>query len=205
MAETKQAFSPITGGKAINPFVKSGVTYYFCEDTGTIFCNKLNQAGMVGGGHEQGRNNKEDNLTRISRIKSITTNEAPKVLDFGCGHGLLVNDMNANGCKAKGYDPFVPEFNQITKGYECITLIEVIEHITYPFDELNLIYNSLNEGGYVYVETSFSDWIKPDSFYVSPDVGHCTIWSHKGLDYIFQKFGFKVDKHINQNVRIYTK
>ena len=198
--------SIITGGEVTKTFVKSGVSYYTCNDTGTIFCKALDQSEKVGGIHEEGRNNEPDNLERVRRIKAITGLGNPKVLDFGCGNGLFMRFMNANGCEAYGYDPFVPEFTELKTGVDCVTLIEVVEHFSEPFGEFDVILSALNQGGKVYIETSFSDWINTkDSFYIEPSVGHCTIWSHKGLDYMMTKKGFKIEQPINRNVRVYSK
>jgi hypothetical protein len=53
------------------------------------------------------------------------------------------------------------------------------------------------------IETSFTDWLTPDDAYVEPTVGHCTIFSHIGLDHLMARFGFQPGVHINRNVRIY--
>jgi hypothetical protein len=84
-------------------------------------------------------------------------------------------------------------------------MVEVIEHLSSPFSELDHVYSKLKKGGKVYIETSFSDWLTKEDSYIEPSVGHCTIFSHKGLDYLMQAKGFKVGEHINQNVRVYIK
>lgn len=198
--------SIITGGEAVKTFVKGGFTYYTCADTGTIYCKALDQSEKVGGKHEQGRNNNPDNLERIRRIKMITGKDNPKVLDFGCANGLFLKDLNANGCEGYGYDPYVEGFTEITKGVDCISAVEVIEHFSAPFSEFDMMLEALNVGGLCYFETSFADWInKKEDEYIEPLVGHSTIWSHKGLDYIMQSKGFKIEPAINRNVRIYSK
>jgi hypothetical protein len=63
----------------------------------------------------------------------------------------------------------------------------------------------LKPGGKVMIETSFSDWLTEADSYIDPRIGHSTIFSHAGLDFLMKKHGFKVGKHINQNVRIYEK
>ena len=81
--------SPVTNVDGEFAFHKGGYDYYR-DNLGNLYCGKINQADMVGGGFEVERNNREDNQTRIQRIKALTAKTNPKVLDFGCGNGLLV-------------------------------------------------------------------------------------------------------------------
>ena len=196
--------SPVTNVDGEFAFHKGGYDYYR-DNLGNLYCGKINQADMVGGGFEVERNNPEDNNTRIQRIKALTAKTNPKVLDFGCGNGLLVKDMLAAGVEAEGYDEFNPEFKNIGFGYDAVTMVEVIEHLYEPFDELWLIRDVLNARGVVMIETSFTDWLKDDAPYIEPKVGHGMIFSHAGLDHLMVSKGFRVGNHINDNVRIYTK
>lgn len=202
MANKKK--SPITGFACEKAFIKGGVQYYR-DGLGNIFCKPLNQSEMVGGNNEMMRNNEADNLTRLQRAKDITGKPNPTILDFGCGNGMLVCFGKARGYNVLGYDLYRPEtYDALNSKYDCLLLIEVIEHLSEPFDELKLIKNLLNPGGKVMIETSFSDWLTEHDAYIEPKVGHCTIFSHAGLDFLFEKFGFKICKHINDNVRIYA-
>lgn len=202
MANKKK--SPITGFACEKAFIKGGVQYYR-DGLGNIFSKPLDQSEMIGGGYEVERNNDAANETRLQRIKDITGKAKPTILDFGCGNGMLVDFAKGRGFDAVGYDLYRPETHDaLNSKYDCLLLIEVIEHLSEPFDELKLIKNLLNPGGKVMIETSFSDWLTEHDAYIEPKVGHCTIFSHAGLDFLFEKFGFKIGKHINDNVRIYA-
>jgi DNA phosphorothioation-associated putative methyltransferase len=53
-----------------------------------------------------------------------------KVLDFGCGRGKDVEELNANGYQAIGFDPYWryrPQDIQVTPIVTCIYVINVIE------------------------------------------------------------------------------
>ena len=201
MANKKK--SPITGFACEKAFIKGGVQYYR-DGLGNIFSKPLDQSEMVGGNNEMLRNNEADNITRLQRAKDITGKPNPTILDFGCGNGMLVSFGKARGYNVLGYDLYRPETHDaLNKKYDCILLIEVVEHLSEPFDELKLIKNLLNPGGKVMIETSFSDWLTEHDAYIEPKVGHCTIFSHAGLDHLFEKFGFKIGKHINRNVRVF--
>jgi hypothetical protein len=184
--------------------LKNG-TEYFQDDNGIIFCEPLNQDQMVGGGFEKERNETQNHL-RIARINQIKKFEA-KVLDFGCGNGILVNDLVHCLIFASGYDKFNPKFNKLPKkdAYNIVTMIEVIEHLNEPFSELDLIYKSLVKGGTLMIETSFSDWLTLEDSYIEPSVGHSTIFSHRGLTELMASKGFTEGEHFDRNVRIYHK
>lgn len=186
--------------------MKAGIKYYQ-DDYGTIFCDRLDQSGMVGGGNEEPRNEIE-NPIRLERIREMATDKDPFiVMDYGCGHGLLVEYLNKNGIAADGFDKFNPEYHRkcVANTYDVITMVEIIEHLHGPFAELDDIYEALKPGGILYVETSFSDWLQFDDAYIEPKCGHSTIWSHAGLTAMMISKGFKEGVHINRNCRIYTK
>jgi SAM-dependent methyltransferase len=196
--------SPITREPGQKHFVKSGVQYYK-DDLNNWFCTYIKQEDLVGGGFEPERNANEINETRLKRVREITGKQNPAILDYGCGNGLMVRYFQAQGVRGNGFDKFNPKFNRLElgTGYDCVTLIEVIEHLTEPFNELKQIKDCLAPNGKVMIETSFTDWLTPDDIYVEPTVGHCTIFSHAGLDHLMARFGFQPGVHINRNVRIY--
>jgi hypothetical protein len=203
MSKTK---SPITGKVAKKAFIKGGVQYY-TDDLGNIFCKKLDQSGMVGGGNEDTRNTDDMNQTRLERIRKISGKHDPTILDYGCGTGLMVTFMQDAGIDCDGYDPYngyYADVLSLKKEYDVIVLTEVIEHLTAPFAELAEIKEFCHPGSKVMIETSFADWLTEHDEYIEPKVGHCTIFSHAGLDYLMAQFGFKADNHINRNVRIYS-
>ena len=203
MSKTK---SPITGKVAKKAFIKGGVQYY-TDELGNIFCKKLDQSGMVGGGMELERNADDINQGRLERIRQISGKDNPTILDYGCGNGLMVTFMQDAGLDCDGYDPYNGQFADVLslkKDYDVIVLTEVIEHLTAPFAELYDIKFICHKGSKIMIETSFADWLTKDDFYIEPKVGHCTIFSHAGLDHLMQQFGFTPDNHINRNVRIYA-
>lgn len=170
----------------------------------------INQENMVGGEHEVGRNEKENGI-RIERFLSLV-GKYGRILDWGCGHGYLLKDCRAAGLAIEGYDKFNPEFEKIPEGqFNLVSLVEVIEHFSSPFEELDMIYDKLLPNGILFAETSFYDVAVQENiplnefFYLNPDRGHCTVFSHFGLDVLMKQKGFKIVPAINRNVRIFQK
>jgi SAM-dependent methyltransferase len=191
---------------------RNGITYTQ-HPNGTLTCGPLDQSGMVGGSGEEVRN-QEHNPTRLQRIKEF--HPSPMVLDFGCGSGMLVKYLRDNGIEAMGADKYAAgdkwryiysdmlSFDDPT--FDVVTMIEVIEHLSAPYDELEAILACLKPGGVLMVETSFTDWMDlANDSYINPALGHSTIFSHQGLDDLMAEKGFEVYGHINRNVRIYKK
>ena len=195
-------------------FEKSKVQYYQCGFCETVFSDPVPNDNMIGGGMEIERNTLQ-NIDRIKRFYKLCPSiiDGVPVLDYGCGHGMLVEDMKKQGIDCDGYDLYNPEYNVFKQGrtYGLVCLVETLEHIGEPFGELGLIYQSLAEGGICYIETGFvnipeQDGIRlEDYFYIDASVGHSSIFSHLGLDIFMLGRGFRPLKHINRTVRVYQK
>jgi len=211
---------------------KGNVTYTQYPD-GTLMSGPLDQSGKIGGEAEEERN-QVHNPQRLQRI--LQFHPRPHVLDYGCGSGMLVHYLRSNGVEAWGYDKYAKDIHKEPPGlqamarvplseyvryntdivfdaigfpenrFDVITMIEVIEHTSEPFNELDLIFRMLKPGGVVMIETSFTDWMDIETDpYINPSLGHSTIFSHKGLDMVMAAKGFEAYGHINRNVRVYQK
>jgi hypothetical protein len=188
----------------LQPLFNKDGTDYFQLKNGTVYCKPLDQSNMVGGTGEAIRNSVH-NPTRLERIRSF--NPKAKVLDYGCGSGMMVNYLSERGVDATGFDKYSNQYDKVPEKevYDVVTMIEVIEHTCAPFSEIDDIYNSLKKGGTLMIETSFTDWMNSRDVYINPSIGHCTIFSHLGLDELMVSKGFTVGQHFNRNVRIYHK
>lgn len=207
-----QTNCPACNGNSEILFNKLGYDYYQCQKCETVFIpGGLDQAAFdIGGEHEVGRNEKENGV-RMDRFVQLVGGYG-KILDWGCGHGLLVKDCKERGLDAVGYDKYNPDFNKLPEGkFSLIVLVEVLEHLHSKFTEIDVIYDKLVDGGIVYFESSFPDVAKEegiplkDFFYFAPNNGHCTVFSHAGLDILMKYKGFQPLNHIDRNTRIYRK
>lgn len=195
--------------------IKGDTEYYQCESCKFLFSEYIDQTGLVGGQHHEGRN-LEQNHIRIDRVTTMTEwmkREDVHVLDFGCGFGWLVNDLKKAGFNAFGYDAFNEEFNILPERnkFHVAVCVECIEHCVTDFCEVDVINRSLVMGGLAYFETGFinisdEDKIKlEDYIYVSPEAGHSSIFSHHAFDLLMVAKGFAPKRHFDRNCRLYVK
>lgn len=194
---------------------KGNTDYFQCESCKTLFSEPLNQEGLVGGGNHDQRNEIQ-NPIRLDRVSTMTENmkrEDVNVLDFGCGFAVLVNDLKKAGYNAAGYDAYNPDFLRLpehNKFHVCM-MVEVIEHTTANFIELDVINRSLVDGGILYVESGFVNTAQEDNipledfFYIDPAAGHSTVFSHHGMDILMMSKGYYPKRHFCRNSRLYRK
>lgn len=206
---------PVCSNFCFERLKKGAIPYFKCTNCQMLYCDPLPQEDKVGGGNEIPRN-KEQNHLRIERLDILFKDRQKSdvhVLDFGCGTGYLVNDLQQAGYRSTGYDAYSEKFNRLPPKdtFEAITCVEVIEHCSFPFPEIEVMYRSLKRYGVVMFETSFTnvadqEGIEFEDFeYLNTEVGHCTLFSHHALDLLMVGRGFKVGRHFNRHVRIYYK
>ena len=205
---------PICTNRSIPKLKKKDVQYYECRGCKTLFSGQLDNNDMVGGGMEEERNITQ-NEERVNRIYNLfdDNKHGINVLDFGCGHGMLVDDFKKFGFTCFGYDKYNLDFQYLPNQpiFHAVTMVEVIEHLSHPFVEIDLINSILHKNGVLYIETSFTDVAKDENIpledfqYINPSIGHSTIFSHIGLDILMSLRGFERLHPINRHVRLYKK
>lgn len=193
-----------------------GVLYYQCTNCKTVFSGPLEQDGMVGGGAEEERNTLQnpERIRRIEKLTKGTKKEEAFILDFGAGHGRLVNDLKDAGfINTFGYDPYNPEFSRLPEKdkFDVISCVECCEHWSAPYTEIQVIRRALKPGGVIMYETSFVEVAIEENislenfFYLNAEVGHSTLFSFHGLDLLMALNGFVPMTHYNRHVRLYRK
>lgn len=212
--EIRPRTCPICNGGSPFRLNTQHTVYWQCESCDLLFSDPIDQDNLVGGQHEDGR--ALQNPIRLDRIKTMLNGMAKeniRILDYGCGHGRLVEYLKNEGYDVTGFDPFNPEYSRLPERnkYHLCICVEVIEHTSPPFIELDVINRSLVDGGLIYLETGFvniatEDNIPLESYlYVNPSAGHATIFSHHAMDYLMLLKNFRSKRHFDRNCRLYTK
>lgn len=181
-----------------------------------LYCDPIEQEHLVGGGAEIERNTQQNHL-RIERINSILKDRKKEdvfILDAGCGHGLLINDLKKDGyLNTHGWDAYNPEYSRLPEKnkYDFIFCVEMLEHTSFSYPEVDVMFRALKNNSWLYIETSFVDVAEQENIdlsefpYVAPDWGHTSIFSHHSLDVLMVGRGFKIGRHINRHCRLYYK
>jgi len=117
-----------------------------------------------------------------------------KGLDFGCGKTEIVKYvLEQKGFNVKGYDPFYFNQKELLKGsYNYITSCEVIEHLYYPKEVFQLLYNMLLPNGKLFLKTSLYNLdLDFEKWWYKNDPTHVTLYTLKSLDYIKNFYGYR--------------
>jgi len=138
-----------------------------------------------------------------------------KILDVGCAAGYFLELAKRNGFETSGIEISKEaanfarrEFNleiispdllsaPDNKKYDIITMFHVLEHLPYPKEHLNKVYNLLNPGGMLFVQVPnlftldsiFDKKIKERTFDIPY---HLSMISPKGLRLIGKSAGLKI-------------
>lgn len=142
----------------------------------------------------------------IRRLRSQGVGLVPRrgrVLDMGCGKGMLLRQLVEDGMDAWGHDPYpdpifapdrlLPDI-QTAPPFDLITLIEVLEHTLDPVQTLSGLRASLKPGGLLLASTELCDPLSddPEWLYLAPGQGqHITLFSPQGLRRAAERAGFQ--------------
>lgn len=127
-------------------------------------------------------------------------------LDYGCGPGPTLSILvEREGFSCQDYDPFFrPE---LPPGpHEFIFATECFEHFFDPHDEMQKLGNLLKPGGLLIIMTQF--WKKKKDLikaYYFRDTAHCVFYHPSTMDFIADKYGYKIEYRGKKRVTILRK
>ena len=89
----------------------------------------------------------------ITRLRKAGLCRRHTLLDYGCGSGLLVDELHRKGYRhAVGYDPYHEKFNDpaiLRRQYDFVVLQDVIEHSEDPVAMLDEVIGLTTPGGII--------------------------------------------------------
>ena len=152
---------------------------------------------------------------RIRKIKNLfKKNSNPKILDYGCGAGKLVEALIKKGINAIGFEPSkgarniahrknLPVYDKINSpagGYDLIMFWHSLEHMEAPLEVLNSIKNNLAINGKLLIAVpnadSFEARIFKENWFHYSYPFHLIQFTQESLEIMFSKSGFEI---INTN------
>jgi 2-polyprenyl-3-methyl-5-hydroxy-6-metoxy-1,4-benzoquinol methylase len=161
----------------------------------------------------------------FDRISTILTEgkKGLKVLDIGCGNGVLLRQFQRKGCVCFGSDPSpwareyaekygytllgrIEQENITPNFFDIITTTSTLEHVARPLEHLKHIIAAAKEGGVIYLTVpnygSLPIRLRLVKGRLVDPPGHCNYFTAKTLRNLFMQKGLK-EKISHIKVRSY--
>jgi SAM-dependent methyltransferase len=150
------------------------------------------------------------NYTReLMRTLGLNNLAGKRILDFGGGRGEMAIALESAGAKVLTVDPYshvqlkakgimaVESLEQVENGesFDGAVAIDVIEHLTTPWDDLISIRRLLTKSGWLYVSTpngsGLNARINKGNWREALNPSHLLLFTPSSLERAIQKSGFK--------------
>lgn len=152
-------------------------------------------------------------ILRIRKIKKLLGDKSsPKVLDYGCGDGKLVEALIKKGVNAVGFEPSegarkitatknLPVYGEIIsseENYDLIMFWHSLEHIAKPFEVIKKMRNYLKKDGKLLIAAPNADspeaYIARGKWFHYSYPFHCIHFTPKAISILLKKSGLQIDK-----------
>ena len=150
----------------------------------------------------------------FDRISTILTEgkKGLKVLDIGCGNGVLLRQFQKKGCVCFGSDPSpwareyaekygytllgrIEQENITPNFFDIITTTSTLEHVARPLEHLKHIIAAVKEGGIIYLTVPNYGSLPIRLHLIKGRLvdppGHCNYFTAKTLRNLFMQKGIK--------------
>ena len=136
----------------------------------------------------------------LNRLVESGLQKHHRILDYGCGGGVLVRFLRASGYEhTYGFDPYTPAFSDrkvLDERYDCVVSQDVIEHVDSPIELLRTFDRLAVPGGLVSIGTPDAaaiDLADPEDFVHALHAPyHRHILTHDKLQGLAQSVGWRV-------------
>ncbi|MCA9416290.1 MAG: methyltransferase domain-containing protein, partial [Candidatus Omnitrophica bacterium] len=141
-----------------------------------------------------------------------TSRSEKRMLDIGCGEGILMRDFRIRGWACEGtevsepaieflrekgyiiYEGILSQIEDLRGDYDLVTMSHVIEHVRDPLGDLRKIHSLMAPGGWIFVTTPGADSlpsrIAGEDWFYDPD--HIFFFSKQTLQVMLEAAGFEV-------------
>ncbi len=148
---------------------------------------------------------------RVKSILNILKNRKTKILDYGCGNGKLVAELNKRKLDCIGYEPSTSavklaqrknlpvykKIKKISKGYDLIMFWHSLEHSDTPLRDIKNIEKYLKPKGKILIAVPNADsWeakIAKDKWFHHSYPLHRIAFTPKSLSILLESQKFKID------------
>ena len=210
IAQCKVNFNELYGKNEVLGIPNGGpdVFYYRCSNCGFTFTDYLDdwtddqfireiyndEYHRIDDEYRTARPN--FNFGRFCRNFTMYTNQS--LLDYGGGSGVFSDCVKNSGCsEAHTFDPYANNSATLRADYDFVISFEVMEHCVDPLKSFENMFGYLKPTGLAVISTLciFEAQVRDKTealarlSYLTPRVGHVSIYSFKSLDLIAQKNG----------------
>ena len=137
-----------------------------------------------------------------------------RILDFGAGRGDAMTALSELGADVYGVEPFGYEalvqkgfkmfrtLDEIPEGvtFDGIITMDVVEHLTTPWDEIQRLHSLLKTGGFLYISTPNADSLRArvqgEKWREAVRPGHFVLFNQNFLENMLQGLGCKNIKRL---------
>lgn len=194
-----------------SPVLNCVVRYLQCDSCGLIICqdsknydlSKIYNDDYFNHLDYGWKNRARLVVNYIKYLNILIPLKRMQICDFGAGIGYLSKLLIDSGYNVLSYEPYFRKNTYLSPSYfrdkpfnvDALLMVEVFEHFTDAFEEINKILQDFHTPRLIIFTTVLTDDADEkieNWFYSNPDSGHFTLWSRKSLELLGKMNGYKL-------------